>query len=103
MNPLWTVALSSAFSMKREIQLIFGTFLVLCLLPIIAVTLATQVGINLISQVLATGDPQTGEVTIHDPATGDAIGLITTPRYWPVSGPVTLEFGAVDLPYQDSR
>ncbi len=99
MNP-WVVAVTTAFSMKRELKLIAGTFLVLCLLPIVAVTLATQVGINLISQVLATGDPQTSNVEIHDPLTGSVVSTIADPRVWPVGGPVSLEFGAIDLPYQ---
>lgn len=99
MNP-WVLAVTSAFSMKRELKLIAGTFLVLCLMPVFAVVMATQVGINLISQVLATGDPQTSTVEIHDPLTGGVVDTITEPRVWPVSGPVSLEFGAVDLPYQ---
>lgn len=99
MNP-WVAAVTTAFSMKRELKFIAGTFLILCLLPVFAVTMATQVGINLISEVLASGDPQTGIVEIHDPGTGDVVGTITAPRFWPVSGPVSLEFGAIDLPYQ---
>ncbi len=99
MNP-WVVAVTTAFSMKRELKLIAGTFLVLCLLPVIAVTMATQVGINLISNVLASGNPQTSAVEIHDPLTGGVVSTITNPRQWPVGGPVTLEFGGIDLPYQ---
>jgi len=99
MNP-WILAVTSAFSMKRELKLIAGTFIVLCLLPVFAVVMATQVGINLISQVLATGDPQTSTVEIHDPLTGAVVDTIVEPRVWPVSGPVSLEFGAIDLPYQ---
>lgn len=99
MNP-WVVAVTTAFSMKRELKLIAGTFLMLCLLPVFAVTMATQVGINLISEALASGDPQTGIVEIHDPGTGDVIGTITEPRFWPISGVVSLEFGEIHLPIQ---
>lgn len=99
MNP-WVVAVTTAFSMKGELRLIAGTFLILCLLPVIAVTIATQVGINLISEALASGDPQTGEVSIHDPLTGDVVGTITEPRFWPISGVVSLEFGEIHLPIQ---
>lgn len=99
MNP-WVVAVTTAFSMKRELKLIAGTFLILCLLPVFAVTMATQVGINLISEALASGDPQTGEVSIHDPGTGEVVGTITTPRFWPISGVITLEFGEIHLPIQ---
>jgi murein DD-endopeptidase MepM/ murein hydrolase activator NlpD len=100
MNPAWIVALSNTFSMKRELKLIAGTFLVLCLLPVFAVVMATQVGISLISEALASGDPQTGEVVIHDPGTGEAIGSITAPRFWPVNGIISLEFGEIHLPIQ---
>lgn len=99
MNP-WVLVVSTAFSMQRELKLIAGTFLILCLLPVIAVVMATQVGISLISEVLASGDPQTGEVSIHDPGTGDVIGTVTAPRFWPISGVVTLEFGEIHLPIQ---
>lgn len=99
MNP-WVAAVAAAFSMKRELKLIATVLIVLCLLPIVAVTLLTQVGLSLVSDVLASNDPQTGQISIRDPATGQIIDTITEPRTWPVSGPVTLEFGQMDLPYQ---
>lgn len=78
----------------------FTVFAVLCFLPFFTVILLTQAGINLVSQTLVGSDPQTHEVQIHDPATGKVVDTIAGPFVWPVSGPVTLEFGESDLPYQ---
>ncbi len=100
MNPQTLKLIYAAFSMKKEIKLIAYTILILCLLPVFAVIILTQAGLNLISNTLATIDPQTSLVQIHDPVTGAVIETVTEPRIWPVTGPVSLEFGAIDLPYQ---
>lgn len=100
MNPQTLKLIMAAFSMKKEIKLIFFTVLVICMLPVFTVIILTQAGINIVSDVLASINPQTGQVEIHDPADGSIIDIISEPRTWPVSGPVSLEFGAIDLPYQ---
>jgi murein DD-endopeptidase MepM/ murein hydrolase activator NlpD len=99
MNPATLNLIASAFSMKREIKFIFWTVGIICLVPILIVILLTQAGFNVVSDALATGDPQTNEVQIHNPANGDVIETIKTPRVWPATGVVTLEFGAPNLPY----
>ncbi len=86
--------------MKKEIKLIFFTMAVICILPIFTVMILTQAGINLVSNALASIDPQTSAINIHDPADGSIIDIITQPRIWPVSGPVSLEFGSLEDPYQ---
>ncbi|MFA6492590.1 MAG: M23 family metallopeptidase [Patescibacteria group bacterium] len=88
-----------AFSMKQEIKIIFLTLIAVCLLPVIAVFMLTQVGIDAVSGVLVSNDPQTTQVDIHDPATGAIIDHVETSVMWPINGPVTLEFGQVFLPY----
>ena len=100
MTPGWVGAVATAFSMRRELAFIASTLIGLCLLPVVAVVLLTQTGISVVSAALASGDPQTGEVAIHDPGTGETIGTITAPRFWPISGSVSLEFGAIHLPIQ---
>jgi len=92
--------LSAAFAMRHEIKLVFFTFLVLCMIPIFAVVVLTQAGISLVSDALATFNPQTTEVDIHDPASGEIVDHVATIATWPVSGSVSLEFGQSDLPYQ---
>ena len=77
-----------------------SAFLAALLIPIIAVILLTNAGIDLISDRLATTNPQTMAVQIHDPATGKIIQEIQINAVWPVKGVVTLEFGESDLPYQ---
>ena len=100
MNPQTLKMIVAAFSMKKEIKLVFFTIAVICILPVFTVIVLTQAGINLVSNALASIDPQTNQLEIHDPANGGIIAILTQPRIWPVSGPVTLEFGAIDLPYQ---
>jgi len=56
--------------------------------------------IDKVSGKLATIDPKTQAVQIHDPTTGGVIKEITSQVIWPVKGIITLEFGESDLPYQ---
>jgi murein DD-endopeptidase MepM/ murein hydrolase activator NlpD len=98
-NPLFLKAIITAFSFRKELKYVIFTFLGVLLLPVVAVILLTQSGINIISDHLATVNVHTDAVQIHDP-TGKVIAEINNPMVWPVTGVVTLEFGAVDLPYQ---
>jgi murein DD-endopeptidase MepM/ murein hydrolase activator NlpD len=100
MNPVLIQRIAVAFSMRREIKLIAGTIAVLCLLPALATILVTQAGISVVSNALATRDPQSVQVDIHNPSTGAAIAHVDTTGIWPVRGVVTLEFGESDFPYQ---
>ena len=100
MNPQAANAIIGAFSMRREIKLLFSTVVVICLLPVMALLILTQAGLDIVSGSLVTHDPQSVQVDIHDPATGAVVDHIATSAVWPVSGPVTLEFGQSDLPYQ---
>ena len=100
MNPLFLKALITAFSLRKELKYVLLTFLGVALLPFIAVIILTQTGIDIVSDHLATVDTQTNKVQIHDPATGKVIAEVNGSMVWPVHGVVTLEFGAIDLPYQ---
>ena len=75
-------------------------FLFILSLPIAAVFMLTNAGINIISDHIATKNTQTQNVDIHDPKDGSVVNSIDKPRHWPLHGVVTLEFGAIDLPYQ---
>jgi murein DD-endopeptidase MepM/ murein hydrolase activator NlpD len=94
------LAITGMLSMKREMKIIFATFLVIATLPLLTAVLITQVGINALGSVLATSDPQGVTVDIHDPGTGQIVDHISGLGIWPVGGPVSLEFGESDLPYQ---
>lgn len=86
--------------MKNELKYVIFTFILVLLLPVIAVILLANAGIDIVSDRLATQNTQNNTVEIHDPATGKVIQVVQTTAVWPVSGVVTLEFGAIDLPYQ---
>lgn len=99
MNPQTIKLIAYAYSMKKEIKYLFFTVLVICMVPVFAVLILTQVGINTVSNALATLNPQSLQVDIHDPSTGGVVDHINTSVIWPVSGPVSLEFGQ-SSPYQ---
>lgn len=63
------------------------------LLPLVAVILLTQVGINIVSDKLVSQNPQTQVIEIRDPLTGDVVNTITPNVVWPAKGVITLEFG----------
>lgn len=72
-------------------------------LPVIAVLILTNAGINTVSDKLATVDSITQAVQILDPANGSVLKGVSGARAWPVHGRVTLEFGESDLPYQPAH
>jgi murein DD-endopeptidase MepM/ murein hydrolase activator NlpD len=88
------------FSIKNELKLVIFSFLILLLLPVIAVIILTNAGIDIVSDKLATVNTKTQKIEIHDPLTGNIIELLSPVMEWPVKGIVTLEFGESDLPYQ---
>lgn len=100
MNPQTIKVIAAVFSMKNEIRLIFFVLGVVCLLPVFTVIILTQAGIDAVSGALISFNPQTSQVDIHDPATNDIIDHIDQTSMWPTFGPVSLEFGESDLPYQ---
>lgn len=99
MNPQTLRLIVTAFSTKKEVKLFFYTVAIICLLPVFAVIILTQAGFNFVSDVLATINPITLLVEIHNPADGSIIETLDQPRIWPISGAVSLEFGQTS-PYQ---
>ena len=100
MSPQAVKIIVAVFSMRHELKYIFWTIIVICLLPVVAVIILTQNGIDLVSDVLASGNTQTSQVEIHDPATGEVVDYVDQTSMWPVGGPVSLEFGVPHLPIQ---
>jgi hypothetical protein len=97
------LVVTGMLSMKREIKIITSIIIAVAMLPLLLVIILTQMGINSLGSVLATSDPQGIMIDIHDPATGEIIDHISGLGIWPVHGPVSLEFGESDLPYQVSH
>ncbi len=87
------------FSFRKELKAVLLAFLIILLLPVIAVILLTQVGINIISDQLVDQNPTNESIQIKDPATGEVITEINPTIVWPTQGTITLEF-AQSSPYQ---
>jgi len=96
--PIGTVF--TLWSYRKELKIVTGTFLLILLLPVVAVIILTQTGINIVSDKLISVDSVTNCVEIHDPTSGVVITTISSPIIWPVKGVITLEFGKSDLPYE---
>jgi len=62
-------------------------------LPVIAVILLTQIGLNIISDKLVGQDPTTQNIQIKDPRSGEVVTEINPTVVWPTKGVITLEFG----------
>lgn len=88
------------WSFRKELKIILLAFLSVLLLPVIAVIILTQTGINIVSDKLAVLDKITNAVEILDPATGKVVTTISLPMVWPTKGVVSLGFGVPHLPYQ---
>lgn len=84
----WTV-----FSYRRELKLVIFTFLIILLLPVVAVIILTQTGINIISDTLVEINEITQEVEIKNPLDSSEDTTINGSFTWPTDGVVTLEFG----------
>lgn len=100
MSPSLFVKIASLWSSRKELYYISLAFLGVLLLPIVAVIILANTGIDVVSDHLATVNSKTQTVEIHDPTTGKVIATVNNVLVWPVHGVVTLEFGAIDLPYQ---
>jgi len=92
--------IAALWSFRNELRIVTFSFLLILLMPVVAVILLTQTGINIISDKLASVNELTKKVEIHDPTTGEVIETVDTKTTWPTKGIITLEFGEVDLPYQ---
>ena len=88
MNPKLFLTL---FSFKQDLKYVALAFGLALLVPIIAVILLTQIGVDIISDKLATVNEVTQQVEIHDPLTGEATP-IEVKAAWPTTGVITLEF-----------
>ncbi len=90
MNPKVLVTL---WSFRKELKYVALVFVSLLLLPVFAVFLLTQVGINIVSDKLVDQNPITQTIQIKDPVTGEVVKEISPTVVWPAKGVITLEFG----------
>ena len=83
----------SLWSFRKELKYVALAFLLVLAMPVFAVFLLTQAGINIISDKLASVDAQTKNIQILNPANGSVIKEIKPQVTWPTTGTITLEFG----------
>jgi len=89
MNPKLVLTL---WSFRKELKFVLLAFLTILILPVIAVILLTQVGINIISDKLVDQNPTNQSIQIKDPTTGEVTTEIHPTVVWPTKGVITLEF-----------
>lgn len=94
MNPRTILTL---WSFRKELKYVVIVFTAVLLLPVVAVILLTQVGINIVSDKLVSQNPQTQTIQIKDPLTGDVVKTINPNVVWPTKGVITLEYGESSL------
>jgi murein DD-endopeptidase MepM/ murein hydrolase activator NlpD len=80
------------FSFRKELKFVALVFGIAICIPIIAIILLTQIGLDIISDKLVSVNETTQNVEIHDPTTGEAT-QIEVKAAWPTTGVITLEFG----------
>lgn len=83
---------ATIFSFKRELKLVLLAFIVVIMLPVIAVFILAHTGINVVSDALVGVDSETKNVQILDPTTGEVVSEVDHTIAWPVQGVITLEF-----------
>lgn len=94
MNIFW---LWQAFSRRKELAYVGGTFLLVLLLPVIAVIVVTQTGLNIISDTLVSLDEVNQVVELKNPLDGTVTTTINGPFVWPTTGVTTLEFAGSSI------
>lgn len=88
------------WSFRKELFYVTLAFILILLIPVIAVFILTHTGINVVSDKLATVNSKTQAIQIRNPKDGSIVKEIHPVVAWPVTGVITLEFGESDFPYQ---
>jgi murein DD-endopeptidase MepM/ murein hydrolase activator NlpD len=94
MNPKVILTL---WSFRKELKYVLVAFIAVLMLPVVAVILLTQVGINVISNKLVNQNPTNQAIQIKDPVTGKVVKEINPTIVWPTKGVITLEFGEMSI------
>jgi len=93
-NPKLIIAL---WSFRKELKYVALTFLIILALPVIAVVILTNTGLNIVSDKIATVNVETNKIEIKNPVTGEIVKTINPTVSWPATGKITLEFGQMSL------
>lgn len=98
MNLLFPFTINTLWSFKKELFYILLTFLMVLLLPFLAVITLTNSGIEEVSDTLVEYNAETNTVKLFYP-NGTLYKEITVNVALPVHGVITNEFGETHLPY----
>ncbi len=90
MNP---ILLWQLFSHRKELKYVATVFLTLLLLPVLAVLVITQTGIEIVSDSLVGFNEIRLTVQLKNPLDGKVVKELSGPFIWPAQGVITLEFG----------
>lgn len=85
------------FSYRRELAYVTTAFIVVLLMPVLAVIVITQAGINVVSDTLVELNIVDQVVEIKNPLDGSLFTTIKGPFAWPTQGIITLEFARSSL------
>ncbi len=89
------VVVGVALSFKKELYIVLGTLGFIILLPMIAVVVVANAGVEAVSQALTAVNPITHVVEIFD-SKGNKVSERKLSTIWPIHGPITDTFGKFD-------
>jgi len=95
MHPIFKVF--TLWSYRKELTYVALAFIIILMLPVIAVFILTHTGINIVSDQLTGINTTTGAIEIKNPADGTVTATINKQIAWPVTGVITLKFGESSL------
>ena len=98
MNIVTSLSLNLLWSYKKELFYVGLTFLMVLLLPIIAVIVMTSAGVDEVSNSLVQVSTNGKSITLFNPD-GTIYKTVALNTTWPVQGAITNEFGEALLPY----
>jgi murein DD-endopeptidase MepM/ murein hydrolase activator NlpD len=98
MNFLFPLTINSLWSFRKELFYLCLTFLMVLLLPVIAVIVMTNSGVEEVSDALVQISVSDNTITLYYPD-GTLYKTMTLTTTWPVQGEITNEFGDTLLPF----
>ena len=94
------VARFGLVSYRNELIVVGSVFMIILLLPILAVFTIANAGVAVVSDALVSVNVRTKVVEIHNPS-GALVSTIPISSTWPVGGKVSFDFGATGSIWQD--
>ncbi len=86
------------YSYRKELKLLILSFLIVLMIPIVAVIVLTHTGLQVVSDALVQVNPLTKAIQLYHP-NGQLFKEINLQVNWPVKGVVTQGFGEPEPPF----